>query len=191
MRCLRSQVDSAVLPLACRACSHHHSIALSLVIVIGSLHAPIPTIDRCPHRIPSAYVARRLPCARKIFLGCTSPAAGPWVHRPCKPAWPHQPASPLPCTLGPRFADSWVRRSASRSIGPCAGSRLPEAAWRDGGAWCYTFTTLHHRAKHVHHALGAAVDAAVSLARAQGHTLSSCTPPTMGTLRRSGAAWGR
>ena len=33
---------------------------------------------------------------------------------------------------------------------------------------CCTFTTLHYRGKHVHHALGAAVDAAASLAYAQG-----------------------
>ena len=44
---------------------------------------------------------------------------------------------------------------------------------------CCTFTTLHHGAKHVHHALSAAVDAAVSLAYTQGHALRSCARLTM------------
>ena len=44
---------------------------------------------------------------------------------------------------------------------------------------CCTFTTLHHRAKHVHHALREAAAAAASLARAEGHTLRSCAPPTV------------
>ena len=45
---------------------------------------------------------------------------------------------------------------------------------------CCTFITLHHRAKHVHHALGAAVDAAASLAYAQGHARSWAAPPRLG-----------
>ena len=40
-------------------------------------------------------------------------------------------------------------------------------------------TTLHHRAKHAHHALGVAVDTAASLAYAQGRATSLCAPPTM------------
>ena len=37
---------------------------------------------------------------------------------------------------------------------------------------CCTLTTLHHRAKHVHHAVGAAVYTAAPLAYAQGHGLT-------------------
>ena len=50
-----------------------------------------------------------------------------------------------------------------------AGTCEPKAS----SCVCCTSTTLHHRAKHVHHALGAAVDAAASLAYAQGHATSA------------------
>ena len=51
-------------------CSHHHSIALSLVIVSGSLHAPTATASHY-WRMPSSHmssvcVARRLPAALGI-----------------------------------------------------------------------------------------------------------------------------
>ena len=76
-------------------------------------------------------------------------------------------ASPFP-SHSPKVAHSVPRRLRSSPsvqpiclVGTC-GSKLSLCV-------CCTFTTLHHRAKHAHHTLGAAVDAATSLAHGQGH----------------------